>query len=66
MSYTELESGYQDLRQQSSQQAAAASTQSHASQAGGDSGDRTYQRPGFFVGHDGNVIFLTNYELNYL
>lgn len=62
MSYTELESGYQDLRQQSSQQAAAAavaSSQSHASLTGGAGGigDRIHQRPGFFVGHDGNVIF---------
>lgn len=56
MSYTELESGYQDLRQQSSQQAAAVvSSLTHSSLAG--SADRQHhQRPGFFVGHDGNVI----------
>lgn len=58
MSYTELESGYQDLRQQSSQQAAAVSSQTLASGLGNTSGsgERSHQRPGFFVGHDGNVI----------
>lgn len=65
MSYTELESGYQDLRQQSSQQAAAAaaaaaavsSQQSHHTSLAGSGGiERTHQRPGFFLGHDGNVI----------
>ena len=63
MSYTELESGYQDLRQQSSQQqATAGSTQPHATVMGstGVNVDRPHQRPGFFVGHDGNVIFLTH------
>lgn len=63
MSYTELESGYQDLRQQSSQQqAAAVSTQPHVTVMGttGANVDRPHQRPGFFVGHDGNVIFLTH------
>ncbi|XP_037889485.1 inositol hexakisphosphate and diphosphoinositol-pentakisphosphate kinase isoform X7 [Glossina fuscipes] len=54
MSYTELESGYQDLRQQSSQQAAANSGQQthHVLLAGGS--DRQQPCPGFFVGHDGN------------
>ncbi|XP_058985843.1 inositol hexakisphosphate and diphosphoinositol-pentakisphosphate kinase isoform X10 [Musca domestica] len=63
MSYTELESGYQDLRQQSSQQAAAAaaaaaavsSQQSHHTSLAGSGGiERTHQRPEFFLGHDGN------------
>lgn len=35
MSYTELESGYQGLRQQN--------------------------RPGFYVGHDGNVTYVSLY-----
>uniref|UniRef100_A0A1A9UHW8 Uncharacterized protein n=1 Tax=Glossina austeni TaxID=7395 RepID=A0A1A9UHW8_GLOAU len=56
MSYTELESGYQDLRQQSSQQAAANSSQQthHVLLAGGS--DRQQPCPGFFVGHDGNMV----------
>lgn len=56
MSYTELESGYQDLRQQSNQQAAAVSSSSAVGNVGGNI-ERPHQRPGFFVGHDGNVIF---------
>lgn len=62
MSYTELESGYQDLRQQSS--AAGAASQNHAAVVGGNTGgtginlERTHQRPGFFVGHHGNVIHI--------
>lgn len=35
MSYTELESGYQGLRQQN--------------------------RPGFYVGHDGNITYVSSY-----
>lgn len=61
MSYTELESGYQDLRQQSSQQAAANSSQQthHVLLAGGS--DRQQPCPGFFVGHDGNVcVFVSS------
>lgn len=47
MSYTELESGYQDLRQ-SSQQAQC--------QSQSFSNERS-TRPGFFVGSDGNVKY---------
>lgn len=38
MSYTELESGYQGLRQQN--------------------------RPGFYVGHDGNVTYVSLHTSN--
>ncbi|KAM7350643.1 inositol hexakisphosphate and diphosphoinositol-pentakisphosphate kinase isoform 4-T4 [Cochliomyia hominivorax] len=69
MSYTELESGYQDLRQQSSQQAAAISSQTHAAGSViGNSGgvgvsvERTHQRPGFFLGHDGNFLSAEKVE----
>ncbi|XP_039970238.1 inositol hexakisphosphate and diphosphoinositol-pentakisphosphate kinase-like isoform X2 [Bactrocera tryoni] len=44
MSYTELESGYQDLRQSSQQ----AQTQSFSNERS--------SRPGFFVGSDGNML----------
>lgn len=40
MSYTELESGYQGLRQQN--------------------------RPGFYMGHDGNVAYVSSYSSIYL
>lgn len=40
MSYTELESGYQGLRQQN--------------------------RPGFYVGHDGNVTYVSSYAHTFI
>ncbi|XP_017029726.1 inositol hexakisphosphate and diphosphoinositol-pentakisphosphate kinase isoform X7 [Drosophila kikkawai] len=67
MSYTELESGYQDLRQSAAQGSAAASQQQHQQQqhsfhhsqsqstsAATSAAGQQQQRVGFYLGQDGN------------
>lgn len=74
MSYTELETGYRDLRQQTSNQqqghevSATASRMESSSEEGGDGifhevgvTSAMSRRPGFFLGNEGNVI--ANYLL---